>query len=585
MNQIGRYRLLFQLGAGGMAEVFLAHEVSGGGVERLAVIKRVLPHLAQDDLFINMLLNEARISTRLNHPNIAHVYEVGKHDERTFIAMEFIHGVNVRTILRRGKKIRLGPSLAAFIGASVAGALHHAHTLTDLQGEALNVVHRDVSPDNIHISYEGVVKVIDFGIAKARTNVEDTMSGVFKGKHSYTSPEQAQFEEIDHRSDIFALGIVLHEMLTYKKLFKGKEVGKNLKLIIESEIPPPSAVATTPVPAALDAVAVRALQKDPSARYATAREMQEDLLAYLKQDPATDMDLERFMSQAFGDAEEHRRRLRESVEQNRYEPIQTPGTPSESLPTWSGGDPNRRGAGSDAGSYSQISGERREVPRSRRTLVLVLVALATLAVAGALLTWRVLREPMPTPAPAPTPGATAPQRADAALEAQDARPTANGPASLIVKTTPTGARIRISGRDAGARSPTVLRALPGGTKVEVIASLDGHLDDRFTVELAPGEVKEIHRRLVSKPRAKRPGPPIRLKRPRPPKGHGTLTINAKPWAVVYIDGKRVGVTPLFKLKVSAGRHKLRLRNPDKKLEKTITITVPRDKVVKRVFKL
>jgi eukaryotic-like serine/threonine-protein kinase len=578
MNQIGRYKLLFQLGAGGMAEVFLAHEASGGGVERLAVVKRVLPHLAQDDLFINMLLNEARISTRLNHPNIAHVYEVGKHDERTFIAMEFIHGVSVRTILRRGKKIRLSPSLAAFIGASVAGALHHAHTLTDLQGEALNVVHRDVSPDNIHISYEGVVKVIDFGIAKARTNVEDTMSGVFKGKHSYTSPEQAKFEEIDHRSDIFALGIVLHEMLTYKKLFKGKEVGKNLQQIIESEIPPPSAVAATPVPEQLDAVAVRALQKDPDARYATAREMQEDLLAYLKQDPATDIDLERFMSQAFGDAEDHRRRLRESVEQNRYTPIQTPGTPSESLPTWSGVDPNRRGAGSDVGSYSQISGERREVPRSRRTLVLVLAAVATLAVAGALLTWRVLREPVS----APTPGATAPQRVDAALEAQDARPAANGPASLIVKTTPTGAQIRISGRDAGARSPTVLRALPGGTKVELIASMDGHHDDHFTVELAPGEVKEIHRRLVSKPRAKRPRPP---RRPRPSTGHGTLTINAKPWAVVYIDGKRVGVTPLFKLKVSAGQHKLRLRNPDKKLEKTTTITVPRDTVVKRVFKL
>ncbi|MFZ5784838.1 MAG: serine/threonine protein kinase, partial [Acidobacteriota bacterium] len=241
MAAIGRFRLLKLLGTGGMAEVFLAHEVGTGGAERLVVIKRVLSHFAHDRKFIQMFLDEARLATRLSHPNIATVYEVGAHERQYFLSMEFVHGEDLRSLLAR-PELRLEACQAALIAARVAAALHHAHNLADLQGKPLHVVHRDVSPQNIRLSYEGVVKVLDFGIAKAVSNAETTQAGTVKGKYPYMSPEQAEgVVELDARSDVFSLGIVLHELLTYRRLFYGRSSQEIADAVCSKPISRPSA--------------------------------------------------------------------------------------------------------------------------------------------------------------------------------------------------------------------------------------------------------------------------------------------------------------------------------------------------------
>ncbi len=319
MASFGRYKVLFPLGAGGMAEVFLAQDAGAAevaGAERLVVIKRVLPALALDEQFIAMFLNEARISTRLNHPNIAHVYEVGQQDGTYYLAMEFIHGADLGAILRRSAEARLTPPLAALIASRAAGALHHAHQLSDLQGAPLGVVHRDVSPQNIRVSFEGVVKVLDFGIAKATTNADSTQSGILKGKYPYMSPEQLDGLPLDGRSDVFALGIVLHEMICCRRLFKRESTVQTLKEVAQGVIPRPSEVAGVPIAPELDAIVMRALERDRDRRFQSARELQRQLDVFLRSYPATDTDLEEFMAVVYGgDAKAQRARLREAVQE------------------------------------------------------------------------------------------------------------------------------------------------------------------------------------------------------------------------------------------------------------------------------
>ncbi|MCA9610680.1 MAG: serine/threonine protein kinase, partial [Myxococcales bacterium] len=224
--RFGKYTLIRQIALGGMAELFLALQRSVAGFEKLIVVKRVLPHLAKDDSFIEMLLAEARIAATLNHPNIAHVYDVGKADGRFYIAMEHVNGEDLRSLVRQMKKkgvtaFPLEHALAIVLGC--CAGLAYAHDKRDLDGEPMGIVHRDVSPQNILVTFTGDVKLVDFGIAKAgRGQMEDTGSGQLKGKVPYMSPEQAQGLHLDNRSDIFSLGIMLFELCTGRRLFRGK---------------------------------------------------------------------------------------------------------------------------------------------------------------------------------------------------------------------------------------------------------------------------------------------------------------------------------------------------------------------------
>ncbi|MFZ5469909.1 MAG: serine/threonine protein kinase [Myxococcota bacterium] len=322
----GKYQLLKKLATGGMAEVWLARETGIEGFNRLLVVKRILPHLADDPEFVQMFLNEAKIVARLNHPNIAQIYELGETGGLYFIAMEFVHGEDLGRVMRKAWSTGqwIARPLAIRIVASACEALYYAHSKVDEAGRPLRVVHRDISPQNILISFDGSVKVVDFGIAKAADQVSMTKSGAIKGKFAYMSPEQAAGKALDHRSDIFALGLVLYELLTgVRPLKRDSELG-TLQAALACAIEKPSAVAD--VPPELDGVVMAALAKATDDRYRDARAFQmalEELLV-LQRWVATSVQVSELMSTLFSD------RLQEEARLGRPEPRPREASPSGS---------------------------------------------------------------------------------------------------------------------------------------------------------------------------------------------------------------------------------------------------------------
>ncbi len=282
-DRFGQYELLERIASGGMAELFRARRTGVEGFQKIVAIKKILPHIADNDEFITMFADEAKLASQLNHPNIVHIYDLGKIEAGGyFIAMEYVDGMDLRTILRSGRDtaLPLPVPLAVYIASKVASALDYAHRRRDTRGEELRIVHRDVSPQNILISHEGEIKLCDFGIAKADRKVSKTESGSLKGKLQYMSPEQAWGKSIDLRSDLFSLGCVLHESLTGRRLFRGDSDLTVLELVRKAEVGPPSD-ANPDVAADLDAVVIKALARDPQERYGTGAEMLRDLEAVL----------------------------------------------------------------------------------------------------------------------------------------------------------------------------------------------------------------------------------------------------------------------------------------------------------------
>lgn len=271
--RIGRYRLIGRLARGGMAEAHLALWGDLPGLRKLVVVKRILPHLSSNDDFIRMFFDEARISVLLDHPNIPRVIEVGHDQDGYFLAMEAVSGKPLSALLRRARRRErpLGQAHAAFIVARAAAGLGYAHALTAADGRALNIVHRDVSPENILVSFEGAVKLIDFGIARAHGRLSQTLVGGLKGKVQYMSPEQASGEPVDRRSDVFSLGIVLWEALSGRRLFQRETDLAVMRAITEEPIPRPS--GPLPIPGRLEEIVMTALEKAPDHRFQDAHEM------------------------------------------------------------------------------------------------------------------------------------------------------------------------------------------------------------------------------------------------------------------------------------------------------------------------
>ena len=280
--EFGKYRLVRKLATGGMAEIFLARQEGMEGFEKTLVIKRILPIHADNAELIDMFLDEARIAATLNHPNIVQIFDLGKCDDEYFIAMEHIHGQDLRRICERG--LAVGNFLplrhAVRIMADAAGGLHYAHNQLDSSGEPLNIVHRDISPQNIVVSFDGVVKILDFGIAKAANKIVTTRHGQLKGKYAYMSPEQCNGLEVDHRSDIFSLGTLLYEITVCTRLFKGDTDIQTIKRVSEAVVPLPSEVRPG-FPVDLEQILLKALTKDPHDRYQSGRKLQEDLEDFL----------------------------------------------------------------------------------------------------------------------------------------------------------------------------------------------------------------------------------------------------------------------------------------------------------------
>ncbi|MEA2568764.1 MAG: eukaryotic-like serine/threonine-protein kinase [Acidobacteriota bacterium] len=281
-TKFGQYVMLDRIATGGMAEVWKARMRGVEGFQKIVAIKKILPHLSDNQDFIEMFVDEAKLAAQLNHNNIIHIYDLGKIQSSYYIAMEYIDGHDLKTILRRGEE-RDQPmqvELALFIASKIAAALDYAHRKHDFEGKDLGLVHRDVSPQNVLISQEGDIKLCDFGIAKAASKASHTQAGALKGKLQYMSPEQAWGRHIDKRSDIFALATVLFEMLTGRKLFTGDNELSILEQVREARINSPSEINDEVTPE-IDKIVLKALQKDPEKRYQTAGEMAKDLDAVL----------------------------------------------------------------------------------------------------------------------------------------------------------------------------------------------------------------------------------------------------------------------------------------------------------------
>ncbi len=281
--RFGKYQLLERISHGGMAEVFRAKTFGAAGFERTVAIKLLLPTVAMDHDFITMLVDEAKIAGQLNHANIAQIFDLGMADGRYYIVQEFVNGKDLRAICREMSQRDELMSVAqcCHVLLKMCEGLEYAHNKRDAAGRALNLVHRDVSPQNVVVSREGEVKLIDFGIAKAEGRATRTLAGLVKGKFAYMSPEQIRGLPVDRRSDVFACGIVLHEMLTGKPLFRRKSEFETLKRARSAEIEPPS--QTNPaVPPELDRVVLRALARHVEDRHQTALEFRDDLWEFVR---------------------------------------------------------------------------------------------------------------------------------------------------------------------------------------------------------------------------------------------------------------------------------------------------------------
>jgi serine/threonine-protein kinase len=302
-SKLGRYEVLERIALGGMAELYLARHRAAGGYEKVVAVKRILPHLAEDETFARMFLNEAKLAASLDHSNIAHVIDFGSEGGEHFIAMEYVHGRSVHDVLRRaGAQGRVPLHCALTILVDVAAALHYAHERAGPDGTPLGLVHRDVSPSNILVTYDGEVKLVDFGIAKATAHGNATRTQAIKGKLAYMAPEQVRGDTLDRRADVFSLGVVTYELCVGQRCFFAGGEFELINRVATSKFERPRTVEPA-FPEQLEAIIVRALSVNPSDRHPDARTFQRSLEAFASEAGLrlSKVTLSEYMRQLFGE--------------------------------------------------------------------------------------------------------------------------------------------------------------------------------------------------------------------------------------------------------------------------------------------
>ena len=335
----GKYLLLERVNVGGMAEVFKAKAFGVEGFERLVAVKRILPSIAEDQEFITMFIDEAKIAVQLTHANVAQIFDLGKVSDSFFIAMEFVRGKDLRAIFdrvrKRGETVPV--PMACYCIMKVCEGLDYAHNKKDAASRPLNLVHRDVSPQNVLISYDGEIKLIDFGIAKAANKAGKTQAGILKGKFGYMSPEQVRGLPLDRRSDVFSVGIVLYELLTGERLFVGESDFSTLEKVRNVEIMPPSTY-NRKIPEELEQIVLKALAKDVDDRYQTAMDLHDDLQSfmYTSGNFFARKDLAAYMRKSFMDEI-----TREEARDEEYRKIKAPGMGDSGLDAFDSLPPRR----------------------------------------------------------------------------------------------------------------------------------------------------------------------------------------------------------------------------------------------------
>jgi len=485
--RLGRYELLGQLATGGMAEIHLARLAGEAGFEKIVVVKRLLPELVASKAFVAMFLDEGKLVARLSHPNVCEVHELGRDGAEYFLVMPYLDGVPATDFIARPRDPDRIAQLrvAAGIVTQACAGLHHAHEAKGSDGEALGLVHRDISPSNVFVTADGIVKVLDFGIAKVRGAAE-TEVGTIKGKTQYMAPEQLLGEALDRRADLFAVGILLYELATHQRLFKRASEFLAAKAILEEPIPRADSVDPA-IPAPIADVIAKALSRVPSDRYATARE----LGAAIESAFATQGGVAR------------------------------PDEISAALAEWHGAE------------LTAMRTRQAAVIGDARTR------------ASALATNVVERTAVVDTSALPTKGSTFRRNRFLALLAL----ALVGTGIVGFVATRRQAPVSVVSRDAA------IAQAPLDAAVAAIEQTDAAVVEP---EVDAGVVN------TSRP---------------PPRAPGFYSVESKPFATIFIDGTRVGITPLVKKPLAAGKHKLRAVLEDGR-ERTVDLDVPPGKAAK-----
>ena len=565
--RVGRYRIERFLARGGMAEVFVGKAEGPGGFEKNVVIKRILPELVAEDRFVSMFLAEARLAAQLNHPNIVQVFDFGQQDGMYFLAMEYIQGESLRAILQayENQGRLLPPAICAHVIAGVCEGLHYAHNLSDENGVSRNLVHRDVTPDNILISSSGVPKIVDFGIAKATSSSgQRTESGMLKGKYGYMSPEQIRGDGIDRRLDVYALGITLYEMLVGHRPYVAENELRLLKQIIQADAPRVEQLVPE-IPDALGAAVAQAMSPDPNHRFRDARTLGnalQDFLASARERVAP-FDVAEMVNGVTSYRRE--RRAEQGVPAAVSPPRGVPGLELEPVEI-------------------ELTGMTKQPLRTNNPTVSVVVppsefepwhvvipkAIAAIAIAAVLILalTRLGRTPPPklvTPTPVvsavivpPPPTPVIPARSPTSHVDEVAVPDPPTPAptpavaqpGFLTITAEPRCEILIDGLRLGF-TPLRHQELASGAHWLMARNREQALERKMVVKIPAGG--ERFEKLVF--------------------GDGLLEVKVQPWANVFVDGRAYGQTPIQPLSLPEGTHVLKVENPDLQRSETRTVHV------------
>lgn len=542
-RRAGQYYLLEKIAQGGMAEIFKGLAYDQAGIKKTVCIKKILPHIAASREFIDMLVDEAKIAVKLSQGNIAQIYDLGKAGDDYFMVMEYVDGQTLskihRKCLRRNQKIPI--PLVCYIISEIASGLNYMHRKSDDEGRPFNIIHRDISPQNIMVSYSGTVKIIDFGIAKAAVKIGHTESGILKGKFAYMSPEQAEGDALDHRSDIFSLGVIFHELLTGKRLFKAADNKETLKNVKRTKVPAPSRIAPE-IPPELDAIILKALSRDRRHRYPFASDFQEEILQFLhtRTPDFRPAHAAEFVRDLFREEFALQQTLREGEKltpQLFLEPTEGTAEGAEVTQGGQAGGINwREFMLEELPAEKQTSNVKLQNPKEeeedseeedtnkkwfprltfKKEILFWSAGMIVAAVLG-FFGWQFY----PKGGRSPTPPADTQKK-----------PVAEGnrtysPPKIVLESNPPAAKIYLNDQDTGLVTPTTLEKLTPNTKYQLGIFVPNYKFFRTQFETKPGESQRFYVELIL--------------------DYGSLKITSIPsGAAVRMDGKLLGNTPLSK---------------------------------------
>jgi len=666
----GKYYLTEKIATGGMAELYRAKRIGVAGFEKLLVIKKILPHLSLHEEFVSMFINEAKIAAQLTHTNIAQIFDLGKIEDSYYIAMEYVWGKDLKAVLKKGKEKKLPVSMehALQIVSKACAALDYAHKKKDLKGHELNLIHRDVSPQNIIVAYEGDVKIVDFGIAKAASKTSDTRTGVLKGKIAYMSPEQAWGRPIDRRSDIFSLGIVLYELLTGEMLFKGDTDLNTLEKVRDAKVIPPTRI-NKEIPKEIENILLKALAKEPQERYQSASDMQNDLETYIhanKTMPGT-LNLQNYMHTLFNEEMEAEAKALEEedtvvaahLEKTMAAPI--------------GGE--KKPAAKAVSKRELVKKEEDERVSKKRegSPIKYIILVLLIFIAGSVFLIKpelllsakkaisdYLKPPEPVvisqgqieqaqpvsekPAERPVEKEAIPivqkveeKKAERIDEKREIVSKQLGYGGIVIESTPLGADIFLDNKDTGLKTPASIQNLTANEGHNIRLTLKGYKEWSDTISIKENEritvtskLKRLYASVLvdSKPEGAaifinnqdtgkktpatfveiNPNEPYNIKlhlygyedwgrtitlkeeeyttlSPKLSRLYGSLTINAIPWAEIYIEGESKGTTPLAGLRLPVGKYSVKLINQELKIEKIVDVKIEHNETAKVVVEM